>query len=230
MTGVLIRDRNFDPWSETIYDRNKRALGKDWPALAQTMIGMTRLHSLRQMCETVLIDDIPGDMIETGVWRGGACIMMKGVLEAYGDKQRKIFVADSFQGLPMPDEENYEADANDQHHTFEQLKVSRREVEENFQSYQLLDDNVVFLEGWFKDTLPTASIEKLAILRLDGDMYESTIQALDALYHKVSPGGFVIVDDYFLEPCAKAISDFRNNHDITSPILPIDGMGVWWRV
>jgi len=68
----------------------------------------------------------------------------------------------------------------------------------------------VFLEGWFKDTLPNAPIDKIAVLRLDGDMYESTIQALESLYHKVSAGGAVIIDDYFLKACAEAVTDFRN--------------------
>ncbi|MEA1832984.1 TylF/MycF/NovP-related O-methyltransferase [Methylobacterium durans] len=230
LTGSLIRDPSMDPWGEKKYDPHMRTLGRDWPSFAQTMIGNTRLRSLRHMCETVLIDNIPGDMIETGVWRGGGCIMMKGVLAAYGDERRKIFVADSFCGLPKPDAESYMADAGDTHHTFKQLAISCDEVKQNFRNYGLLDENVVFLEGWFKDTLPVAPIKKLAILRLDGDMYESTIQALDALYHKVSAGGFVIVDDYQLKPCAQAVHDFRDTHAITSPILPIDGMGSWWRV
>ena len=112
-----------------------------------------------------------------------------------------------------------------EHHTHSQLEVSRADVEDNFRRFGLLDERVVFLEGWFKDTLPDAPIDRLAVLRLDGDMYESTIEALDALYHKVSYGGFVIVDDYFLPACAKAVDDFRGRYGITSPILPIDGWG-----
>jgi O-methyltransferase/8-demethyl-8-(2,3-dimethoxy-alpha-L-rhamnosyl)tetracenomycin-C 4'-O-methyltransferase len=141
-----------------------------------------------------------------------------------------VFVADSFAGLPPPDADSFPADTGDIHHTFDPLAVSRSQVEDNFRRYGLLDDRVVFLEGWFKDTLPQAPIDQIAVLRLDGDMYESTIQALDALYHKVSYGGFVIVDDYVLPPCAQAITDFRAKHGIGSTILPIDGSGVWWRV
>jgi hypothetical protein len=155
---------------------------------------------------------------------------MKGILEAYGDKERRVFVADSFCGLPPPNPGDFPADAGDQHHTFTELQVTRQEVEENFRRYQLLDDRVVFLEGWFKDTLPSAPISKLGVLRLDGDMYESTIEALEALYPKVSAGGFVIIDDYNLQPCAQAVTDYRQRHSIKSPILPIDQMGVWWRV
>jgi predicted O-methyltransferase YrrM len=103
-------------------------------------------------------------------------------------------------------------------------------VEQNFRRYQLLDEQVVFLEGWFKDTLHKAPIEQLALLRLDGDMYESTMDALDALFAKVSPGGFVIVDDYVLKPCAKAVNDFREKHGITSLMQEVDGSAVWWQV
>jgi len=230
LTGMLIHDAPADHWSGGTFDANTRALGRDWPSLAVSMIGSARMRNLRYACETVILDGIEGDFIETGVWRGGACILMRGIVEAYGDTTRRVFVADSFAGLPPPDATSFPADAGDQHHTVAQLRVSRADVADNFRRFGLLDDRVVFLEGWFKDTLPDAPINRLAVLRLDGDMYESTMHALDALYHKVSYGGFVIVDDYCLPPCAQAIHDFRARYAITSPILPIDGMGTYWRV
>jgi O-methyltransferase len=230
LVGTLYHDPPSDPWAGTTYNPTFRALGRDWPALAQTMIGTARMRNLRNSCETSILDGVRGDFIETGVWRGGACIFMKGIVEAYGDNERRVFVADSFMGLPQPDAEKYAADAGDLHHTYNQLAVSRKDVEDNFKNYQLLDDRVIFLEGWFKDTLHCAPIEKIAVLRIDGDMYESTIQALDALYSKVSPGGFVIIDDYFLRPCAQAVNEFRSTHAINEPILPIDGMGAYWRL
>jgi O-methyltransferase/8-demethyl-8-(2,3-dimethoxy-alpha-L-rhamnosyl)tetracenomycin-C 4'-O-methyltransferase len=230
LTGVLYGDPADDHWSDSGFDLNRRLLGRDWPHSAQTMIGTARMRNLRQCCETVILDDVEGDFIETGVWRGGACIFMKGILEAYGDRQRRIFVADSFCGLPAPNPEQFPADANDLHHTLTKLRVTRQEVEDNFRRYYLLDDRIVFLEGWFKDTLSNAPISQLSVLRLDGDMYEATIQALEALYPKVSSGGFVIVDDYFMEPCAQAVTDYRTRHCLKPPILPIDEAGVWWRV
>jgi O-methyltransferase len=230
LTGMLFEDAPFDYWSGGKFDPNMRLLGRDWPSLSFSMIGSVRMRNLRFACETVVLDGIEGDFIETGVWRGGACILMKGILEAYGDDARRVFVADSFAGLPPPDPENFPADAGDQHHTHTQLQVSRADVEDNFRRFGLLDERVIFLEGWFKDTLPTAPVAQLAVLRLDGDMYESTIESLDALYHKVSYGGFVIADDYCLPGCAKAVHDFRERYNITSPILPIDGMGAYWRV
>lgn len=228
LTGTLRGDPSIDPWT-TGYDPARRAIGRDWPATAETMIGTARMRNIRALLQRVLADQVPGDVIETGVWRGGACIYMRAILAAAGDANRRVFVADSFRGLPEPSNE-FSADAGDQHATYEELAVSRDQVAENFKRYGLLDERVVFLEGWFKDTLPTAPIDKLSILRLDGDMYESTIQCLDALYHKVSPGGFVIVDDYILKPCAQAVDEFRARHGIQAPMLDVDGAAVWWQV
>lgn len=230
LTGMLFEDAPSDHWSGGKFDPNNRFLGRDWPSLSFSMIGSVRMRNLRYACETVMFDDIEGDFVETGVWRGGACILMRGILEAYGDSTRRVFLADSFAGLPPPDPKKFPADAGDQHHTHSQLKVSRADVENNFRRFGLLDERVIFLEGWFKDTLPEAPIDRLAVLRLDGDMYESTIEALDALYHKVTYGGFVIVDDYQIPACARAIHDFRERYGIASPILPIDGWGTYWRV
>jgi O-methyltransferase len=230
LTGMLTEDPSMAPWTEDGFDPIRRELGRDWPARSQTMIGVARMRNLRILCERALAEDIPGDLIETGVWRGGACIYMRGILAAHGDLTRRVFVADSFRGLPPANPSQYPADEGDAHNTYAQLAVSRAEVEENFRRYGLLDERVVFLEGWFKDTLPSAPIDRLSVLRLDGDMYESTIQVLDALYGKVSPGGYVIIDDYILKPCAKAVDHFRATHGITAPLNDVDEAAVWWRV
>lgn len=205
-------------------------LGNYWPVRAHTMIGLKRLDNIQFCVEAVIKEEIPGDLIETGVWRGDASIFMRTVLKAYGDTTRTVWVADSFAGLPPPNAEAYHADAGDVHHTFgDFLAVPRQKVEENFRRYNLLDGQVRFLEGWFKDTLPTAPIDRVAVLRLDGDMYESTIQTLQALYDKVSYGGFVVIDDYHLGPCKQAITDFRSGKSINDTIIDIDGKGVFWR-
>ena len=209
--------------------RKLRERGLGWPSRAHTMISLDRLDNIQHCVETVLRDGIPGDLIETGVWRGGACIFMRAILKAHGDITRRVWLADSFAGLPPPDEAAYPADARDRHHLWSEFAVSRAEVEENFRRYGLLDEQVRFLEGWFKDTLPKAPIDSLAVARLDGDMYEATMQALEALYHRLSPGGFVIVDDYYLPACAKAIHAFRDARGITDEIQNIDNRGAFWR-
>ena len=230
LTGIIYEDNAINPEAAGSYDSGDRITGRDWPARAHTMIGLTRLRNLRMLCTRVLDEEVPGDMIETGVWRGGACIFMRGILEACNDKTRRVFVADSFEGLPPPNFDEFTADKGDKHYIFDQLRVSRQQVEENFRRYGLLDDRVCFLEGWFKDTLATAPITQLSLLRLDGDMYESTVQALNALYHKVSKGGYVIVDDYGLKPCAAAVDEFRERHGISEPLINVDDAAVWWRV
>jgi hypothetical protein len=88
---------------------------------------------------------------------------------------------------------------------------------------------VRFLKGWFKDTLPTAPIQKLAVVRLDGDLYESTLDALKYLYPKLSIGGYLIVDDYAVTMCKKAVHDFRTACNITEEIRDIDGLGAFWQ-
>ena len=211
--------------------QRKRDLGLDWPAEAETMIGMQRLTSLQRCVETVLADDIPGDLIECGVWRGGACILMRAVLAAYGDETRCVWLADSFQGVPRPDPAKYKADKGVRTRPVAGiLAVPETEVRANFQRYGLLDDQVRFLAGWFKDTLHDAPIDRIAVLRLDGDLYESTIQALDALYPRLSSGGFCIIDDYHaVKPCRQAVTDYRAKHGVSAEIVDIDGSGVLWR-
>jgi O-methyltransferase len=207
-----------------------RESGMDWPAQALTMIGRTRLDNLQQCMERVLSDDVPGDVIETGVWRGGATIFMRAVLRAYGGRQRKVWVADSFRGLPRPNAEKYPADRDYDLSMWRSLAVSADEVRENFRRFGLLDERVVFLEGWFAETLPSAPIERLSLLRLDGDLYESTMDALVHLYPRLSPGGFAIVDDYFsAPPCRQAVDDYRRANAIEEEIVRIDWHGAFWR-
>jgi O-methyltransferase len=191
---------------------------------------MQRLTSLQGCVETVLTDDIPGDLIECGVWRGGACILMRAVLAAYQDETRCVWLADSFAGVPRPDTANYKADKGLRFDLSASiLAVPETEVRANFQRYGLLDDQVRFLPGWFKDTLHDAPIDRIAVLRLDGDLYESTIQALDALYPRLSPGGFCIIDDYEIAACRKAVADYRASHGVSAEIIDVDGTGAFWR-
>ncbi len=203
--------------------------GEIWPGYADTMVGIPRLDNIQSCIESVLAEGVEGDLIETGVWRGGACIFMRAVLAAYGVSDRRVFVADSFEGLPKPDAA-YPADAGDDHHLHSFLAVSQEDVEENFRRYGLLDDKVVFLKGWFADTLPSAPISKLAVLRLDGDMYGSTMDALRSLYPKLSRGGYCIVDDYgAVVGCRKAVEDYRSEHGITDEMHKVDWTGMYWR-
>ncbi len=206
-----------------------RAQGRDWPKFAQTMVGLHRLENVQHCVERVLADGIAGDFIEAGTWRGGAAIFMRGLLKVYGITDRAVYAADSFCGLPPPDAESYPADESDPHHTADVLAVSREDVEQNFRLYGLLDGQVVFLEGWFRDTLRTVQDHTWAVVRVDGDMYESTMHALENLYPGLSVGGYLIVDDFAHEPCRRAVQEFRAERSIEEPIEEIDWTGVFWR-
>lgn len=217
----LVRPRKVTP--------NQREHGKVWPGYADTMVGMRRLDNLQFCIESVIAENVEGDLIETGVWRGGSCVLMRAVLAAHGVTDRRVFVADSFEGLPKPDG-RFVADAGDRHHRHAFLAISQEEVEKNFTKFGLLDDQVVFLKGWFKDTLPTAPIERLAVLRLDGDMYASTMDALESLYPKLSTGGYCIIDDYGAVPgCRLAVDEFRVKNGIGSELTEIDWTGRYWK-
>lgn len=206
-----------------------RENGLGWPINGYSMIGTKRLNNIQFCIESVVANNIEGDFIETGVWRGGACIFAKSLFNIL-DPSRTVWVADSFEGLPKPNTQLYPEDAGDDLYSLEQLRISMEQVQENFKRFNLLDEKVKFLKGWFKDSLPTAPIDKLAIIRLDGDMYESTMDGLVNLYHKLSSGGFIIIDDYGTIPaCKKAVHDFRDKKGITEEIVNIDGSGYYWQ-
>ncbi|CAN5518412.1 TylF/MycF/NovP-related O-methyltransferase [soil metagenome] len=212
------------------HDPEARAVGRDWPADAETMIGLRRLDNIQACLLAAAREGVPGDVLEAGVWRGGASILMRAVLAVYAITDRCVWVADSFEGLPPPDPARYPADAGDRHWTQAELVASLEDVRANFARYGLLDEQVRFLPGWFDETLASAPIDQLAVLRLDGDMYGSTIVALRSLYPKVAPGGFVIVDDYgAIEGCRQAVDDFCAEQGLTPELHRIDWTGVYWR-
>ena len=229
--GFTYRDPSFDAGrgQQVPFNQEARELGEDWPILAQSMAGNKRLQNIQTLAEDIFDNNIPGDFIETGVWRGGSCIFMSAILRAYGITDRDVYVCDSFEGLPPPKEHEYPVDRGDTHHTAPFLAVGLEQVQTNFEGYDLLTSQVKFVKGWFSDTLPGLEVEKLALLRLDGDMYESTIVALENLYPKLSVGGYVIVDDYGLPNCRRAIADYREFHGIDTDLITIDNSSVYFQ-
>ena len=192
---------------------------------AETMLGTRQLDHMQRCIVDVLSRNIPGDLIEAGVWRGGMTIFMRAVLKGYEVTDRRVWVADSFAGLP---------EIHRQLETFAwqggDMAVSLEGVKNNFARYGLLDEQVVFLKGFFSETLPTAPIRQLSILRIDADLYESTMDALRNLYSALSIGGYAIFDDYRnLPDCRRAIDDFRREFGITEQICGIDQRAVYWQ-
>jgi O-methyltransferase len=230
LCNVIYRDPSNDGPAERQFEWGRREIGEDWPVRAHTMVGLCRLNNLRDLAQRAIDGDIAGHFIETGVWRGGSCILMRGVLAANSVSDRKVFVADSFAGIPPPRPALYPADDGRDFSIHHQLAVPLDEVKNNFARYGLLDDQVVFVQGLFHETLPKLETGPLALIRLDGDLYESTYVALAHLYSRLSPGGFVIVDDYGALPnCKAAVVDFRSKNEIDAPLQVIDWTGVWWQ-
>lgn len=223
----FLRKRGYKLLKIVPFDPAARELGKDWPSIGYSMVGLKRLDNLQFCIETALNEGVPGDLLEAGVWRGGSCILARAILKLRGVRDRNVWLADSFEGMPVP---LLEADQNHDFSDVSVLAVSQGEVEAAFERFGLLDNQVKFLKGWFKDTLPNAPVSKLAVLRMDGDLYESSMDILNSLYHKVSAGGFVIVDDYYdWAPCREAIHDFRDRVGIKDEIQRIDSNGAFWR-
>ena len=204
---------------------------------AVSMITLARFDNIKNCIEDILRQGVPGDFIEAGVWRGGASIFMRGTLKVHGVTDRLVWAADSFQGLPEPDPELFPLEAKVQsgpvmQKLYHNLAAGLDDVKRNFAAYGLLDDQVRFLKGWFKDTLPTAPLGALALIRLDGDFYESTRDGLNHLYDRLSTGGYVIIDDYGQDSwtyCRKAVDEFRSERHIEDPMVAVDSTCAYWR-
>lgn len=230
LDGTIYDDPPLASNGGTNFDATLREYGWDWPSVAFTMIGTKRLANVRLVLESVIGERVPGDFVETGVWRGGACIMARAVLLAYGVTDRQVIVCDSFEGLPPPNAKAFPADKDSNFHDYADLAVSLEQVKTNFAKFDLLDDQVIFLKGWFRDTMPKVTSKSIAVLRLDGDMYESTIDPLRHLYDRIPSGGWVVVDDYNVVPAAKAaVHDFLDERGETPKLREIDGVGVFFR-
>jgi hypothetical protein len=229
LTNMIYGDPSMHP-NYIGFQPELRSDGRDWPSIAHTMAGVRRLDNLRELAQKVIDEDTPGDFIETGVWRGGCCILMRGILAANAITSRKVYAVDSFDGLPPPKPHEFSHDEGLNLHLYRELAVPLEQVKANFSRYGLLDEQVIFVEGLFQDTLPSLQAGPFALIRLDGDLYESTYIALDALYPKLSPGGFVIIDDYGAVPaCQAAVLDYRTRIRIEAPINMIDWSGAWWQ-
>lgn len=196
---------------------------------AHTMVGLLRLDNLEYCARKVFADRIPGDFLEAGVCQGGAAIFLRALQVAFGEGDRVTWVADSFQGLPPPSLPQ-DTDMDFTESRFPWLAMSEATVKENFRTYDLLSDQVRFIAGWFEDSLPNTPTGPLALLRIDADLYKSTLDVLEALHERVSLGGYVIIDDYgAFAPCREATDEFRQRLGITAPLRRIDWSGVFWR-
>lgn len=189
---------------------------KHWRWMAHTLISRERMKNVRFVCDEIIRCGTPGAFVECGVWRGGASIYARHC----SPDERKVIICDSFKGFPK-----HEEYIDKGHQPF--LSVSRTEVMENFRKFGNTR-NVIAIEGFFCDTLPDLKTQ-IAILRCDGDLYESTMDILQNLYDQVEFGGFIIIDDFSQDPCRRAVWEFLNSRHLKPTLMHIDENGVYWR-
>ncbi len=194
-----------------------------------TMTSVERLYALYQGCKFVLDQNIPGDFVECGVWRGGSSLLMAKMLANRGIQNRKLYLYDTFEGMSNPgcadvDLEGKKAkDLMDDSESDKEESVwclaSLEDVQKNMSLSGVQAENLVYQKGKVEDTIPAHIPEKeIALLRLDTDWYESTKHELEHLYPKLSKGGVMILDDYgHWQGCRKAVDEYFKTNG--NPIL-----------
>lgn len=208
-----------------------------------SLLSPARFRNLKERIDDVVANDIPGDLVETGVWRGGAVIFMVKYLQHLSDSglfhsdegrrasRRHVIACDSFQGLPEPAAADVMFDGTHASvHDFRYLKVDKAEFLENLAAFGIKPTDVTILEGWFKNTLQRVTND-IAILRMDGDYYDSTMTTLEQLYDRVSPGGVVLIDDYrWWAGCRQAVDDFLRSRNLAVELIqtPEDDTEAWF--
>jgi hypothetical protein len=211
--GLKAIGRELDHWREV------RQLSTSLDSVRPlSMVHDFGLIHLSRILRTVLEDQVPGDLVECGVWKGGAAFLLADQLKRAGNHDRKVWMFDSFEGLPPPDEIDgaaalaYSREPG-RPDNFDNCRVTLEEVEASAQKLGLTA-HTKLVKGWFSDTLPAvaSTIGPIAILRIDSDWYSSVRCCLDHLFDQVSEGGFIVLDDYFVwDGCAIAIHEFLSD-------------------
>jgi len=185
-----------------------------------TMCSYARLLSLHRAILYIEENEIPGDIVECGVARGGSAAMMALTLNNHS---RRLWMFDTFEGLPEPGREN-----SDRHIGSLYTGTCRGSLEEVRSSFQRLgiEENAILVPGLFQETLPRCGIESIAVLHVDGDWYESVKATLENLYARVSKGGIIQIDDYgHWAGARRAVDEFMSQRGITQPLRRIDFSG-----
>ena len=197
-------------------------------------------QELRETSQAVSLPCVTGSFVECGVWRGGTSIYAAAVLKAHAAFHRQVVLVDSFQGLPRASS-NKDTDIWS---TMDFLMIPHEQVKAKFNDLQLLSSNIVFEKGFFNESCPRLRMKmqalrasqpsshggNIAVLRMDGDMYESTMDILFNLYELVPVGGYVIVDDYYsVQAAQNALREFLKIHNTTAAFVDIDKDAVYWK-
>ena len=193
-----------------------------------SLVGASGLEATFDAASELVEKDIPGDFVECGVARGG-CAALMATVAARKLPARRMWLFDSFDGLPSPTSEDYSQDqASTGKHIRPLVRGSccgtKDQVEALlFSRFGFSRDSISLVQGWFQDTLPVCKeqLDRIALLRIDGDWYESTLCCLENLYGNVSPGGCVIIDDYGVcFGCKRAVHEFFAKRGLRPRLIP----------
>ncbi len=194
-----------------------------------TMLNHSRARALYEGVRQVVANDIPGDIVECGVARGGSVALMALTLQSMrrvgrdSDLTRRIFAFDTFAGLPAPtaDDPDYEL----ARHWTGQCRGDEAEVRALFCRLGVAELTEC-VKGTFQETLPRWQAGPIALLHLDGDWYESIRVCLELLWERLSPGAILQIDDYGAWAGArKAVDEFLRARNIATPLRYIDPTG-----
>jgi hypothetical protein len=199
-----------------------------------TMVTHQRMNNMFELTKYCEKNNIKGDYVECGVWKGGVVAICAYVKNKYHSK-KNIWLFDSFEGLPEPSRDDgkeaihYARGKSDgKLVTINKCVSTLNDVKKLFKENNISWNHVIVKKGWFQDTIPKNTIRNIAILRLDGDWYESTKICIDNLYEKIIPNGFLIIDDYYRwKGCKKAIDEYFNKQKITPTYHRIDADSVY---
>lgn len=193
-----------------------------------TMTSVERGFSLFKAVEYIVKNNIPGDLVECGVWKGGSCMLIAKALNLFGDSDRKIYLYDTYEGMPEPTEEDviswngrsvlekWEEDKSGTKDNFGSWAVGLEEVKVNVLGTGYPENKFVFVPGDVAHTLKDIKPDKISLLRLDTDWYASTVEELETLYPLLVEKGVLIIDDYgHFDGARKAVDEYFED----SPIL-----------
>lgn len=188
-----------------------------------TLLRKGQLDLIERAVAHIAQRNVAGDLMEAGIWRGGAIVLMRALLNAYGLAGRKVIAADSFTGIPL----NTRATNDPVDQWSDRWVASLDEVRRNIARFGLLDDRIEFVPGLFADSLKGFTGRRLALLRLDSDSYDSVETSIEHLYPMLSPGGVIIIDDWHLPGCRMAVEDYRARYAINDPVQEFDANAFW---
>jgi O-methyltransferase len=186
------------------------------------MISSRRARALQRVARRIVRDGVPGALVDCGVWNGGSTILLSDAAP-----EREVWAFDSFEGLPEPGP----LDGPDSAGWRGECLGAEAKLRDGFRRYAS-EERLHVAKGWFDQAFPEHADEvgAVAVLHADGDWYESVLLTLRTFYPRLSPGGYVVIDDYGAWPGAtRAVDEFRREVGETSPMIAADFTGRYWR-